>query len=199
MGYYMAGFDVVGVDSKPQPRYPFEFVQCDVFELSDRFVGSFDAVHASPPCQAFSLAGSRRGDHPDLIMATRRLLRGPGIAYVMENVSQAPLVDPLMLCGTMFPGLRVIRHRLFESDLLLASPGPCRPHPRCHHMRALRGQYGHTNEWRDFITVTGGGNSSARAAGAAMGIDWMSKYELNQAIPPAYALAIGKQLMASLR
>lgn len=126
MGYHRAGFRVVGVDTKPQPRYPFEFVQADALAFLEKHGPYFDAVHASPPCQAFTtlrhLPTSR--SHPNLIPATRELLDSLGKPYVIENVPGAPLLNPVVLCGTMFDlrtrcGAQLRRHRLFETNWLL--------------------------------------------------------------------------------
>jgi DNA (cytosine-5)-methyltransferase 1 len=197
MGYHRAGFEVVGVDINPQPRYPFEFHQGDAMTWP---LGGFDAIHASPPCQAYSaLRTLHDNEHPDLVEPTRDRLRVSGVPWVIENVEGAPLVtaptldglNGILLCGTMF-GLRTLRHRLFESDTPLAAP----PHPR------------HVGE---FYTVTGHGDpnwgkrkkESSEFSGPgytqrcrdAMGISWMSGKELVQGIPPAYTEFIGGQLM----
>ncbi len=128
-GYHDAGFDVVGVDIDPQPRYPFEFHRADVLEVlracdpyPEVLGWRFDAIHASPPCQAHS--GTQRiqqNDHPDLIGEMRELLERTGLPYVIENVPGAPLRDPVELCGEMF-GLRTYRHRLFETNWPLTVP-----------------------------------------------------------------------------
>src|SRR5574337_20985 len=114
MGYHRAGFDVVGVDINPQQRYPFEFHQADAmtFDLS-----GFDAIHASPPCQAYTVLGGREdlSHYPDLVDAVRERLQASGKPWIIENVPGAPLRDPITLCGAMF-GLRRYRHRLFERD-----------------------------------------------------------------------------------
>lgn len=105
MGYHQAGFDVVGVDVRPQPKYPFEFIQADCLTLDRGFVAGFDAVHASPPCQAHSSISNVSGNqhnHIDLIPQTRELLLAIDRPFVMENVPGAPLLNPFMLCGTMF-------------------------------------------------------------------------------------------------
>jgi DNA (cytosine-5)-methyltransferase 1 len=109
MGYSLAGFNVVGVDIKPQPRYPFEFHQADAIEYVQAHGREFDAIHASPPCQAYSMTQRIAGKtHPDLVGATRAALQATGKPYVIENVPGAPLVDPVLLVGSMF-GLRTMR------------------------------------------------------------------------------------------
>jgi DNA (cytosine-5)-methyltransferase 1 len=201
-GYYLAGFDVVGVDREPQPRYPFPFIQRDLRDLDPAWIAeNFDAVAGSPPCWAHSDLKHRTGlEYEDFIPETRALLRATGLPYVIENVEGAPLEAPLVLCGTQFPGLRVTRHRLFESNVPLYPP---RPHPKGRHPLHFthdkrKAHYGQLDEWTAFVTVTGGGNSSKAAAEDAMGIPagWMTKDELNQAIPPAYTRHIGEQVAA---
>jgi DNA (cytosine-5)-methyltransferase 1 len=189
VGYARAGFEVVGVDIAPQPRFPFEFHQADALSFP---LEGFDVVHASPPCQAFSKTRAIHGkQYPDLLSPIKsRFLFHVDFAYVIENVVGAPLDAPILLCGEMF-GLRVIRHRLFETRPWIAS----REHP------AHRGG---TNSHRGYSTgayyVTVAGHNYRREEGAAaMGIDWpMTRDELSEAIPPAYTEYIGKQLMAAL-
>lgn len=196
VGYARSGFEVVGVDLSPQPRYPFEFHQADALALDPEFLATFDAVHASPPCQSYSdLAKRNRNGHlwPRLVEPTRKLLRSLGVPYVIENVEGAPLLDPLVLCGTMFPGLRVIRHRLFESNVPLDAP-PHGRHPLVFTHDKRKAHYGKLDQDTSFVQVTGGGNCTIRNARAAMGIEWMIKDELNEAIPPAYTEWIGRQL-----
>lgn len=201
MGYHRAGFDVVGIDLSPQPRFPFQFIQSDALTLDRDFLLSFDAIHASPPCQSYSDLAKRNRNAdkwPRLIEPVRELLISTGLPYVIENVEGAPLLNPIVLCGTMFPGLRVIRHRLFESNFQILVPDH-RKHPKVHTFDKRKSHYGKTNEWTDFVQVTGGGNSTIAAARDAMGIDWMSKGELNEAIPPAYTEFIGTQLLNYLQ
>ncbi len=194
MGYHRAGFDVVGVDVAPQPRYPFEFVQADALEVPVLFMQDyFDAVHASPPCQAFTAAQSIRGrDHVDLLTPTRELLQATGFPWVIENVPGAPMRKDLILCGSMFGlehrGFGIRRHRWFEFSeqtlVPLVSP--------CWHRLPPAYVYGHgaDNKHRDKY-----GKTSVTDWAALMGIDWMSRDELSQAIPPAYTELIGAQLL----
>lgn len=198
MGYSRAGFDIVGVDIDSQPRFPFEFIQADALTLDMEFLKSFDAIHASPPCQSYSDLAKRNGnahEWPRLVEPVREMLTASGKPFVIENVEGAPLINPTVLCGTMFKGLRVIRHRLFETNFPLTAP-PHGKHPICHTFDKRKSQYGKTDEMIDFVSVTGGGNCTVRAASDAMGIDWMTKNELNESIPPVYTEHIGKQLMS---
>jgi len=198
VGYARAGFEVVGVDIDPQPRYPFEFIQADALGLDPEFVASFDAIHASPPCQSYSDLAKRNGNAdawPRLIDPTRDLLVASGRPWVIENVEGAPLRNPVVLCGTMFPGLRVLRHRLFEASFPIVAP-PHGKHPKVHTFDKRKSHYGKTNDMLDFVQVTGGGNCTVAAAKDAMGITWMTKNEMNESIPPAYTKLIGDQLMA---
>lgn len=200
LGYHRAGFDVTGIDINPQPNYPFVFFQGSALELPDEFLMQFDAIHASPPCQSYSDLAKRNGNAdawPRLVEPVREMLEKTGLPYVIENVEGAPLENPIVLCGTMFPGLRVIRHRLFETNFPITAPHhiPHKEHPKVHTLDKRKAHYGKTDEWKDFVQVTGGGNCSVAAARDAMGIDWMTKKEINEAIPPDYTEYIGRQLM----
>jgi DNA (cytosine-5)-methyltransferase 1 len=197
-GYFRAGFDVLGVDLNPQPNYPFAFIQTDALNLDPKFISTFDAIHASPPCQSYSDLAKRNGNAdawPRLIDPIREVLERSGLPYIIENVEGAPLRNPTVLCGTMFKGLRVIRHRLFETNFPILTPKHG-PHPKVHTFDKRKAHFGKTNDMVDFVQVTGGGNCTIAAARDAMGIDWMTKNELNEAIPPAYTRFIGKQLLA---
>lgn len=201
MGYRRAGFEVVGVDIDPQPNFPFEFIQSDALSLSMDFIQSFDAVHASPPCQSYSDLARRNGNGhmwPRLIEPVREMLDASGLPYIIENVEGAPLLDPVVLCGTMFPPLRVIRHRLFESNVPLESP-PHGKHPLVFTHDKRKAHYGKLDQDTSFVQVTGGGNCSIANAKAAMGINWMTKGELNESIPPAYTEYLGRQLADHIR
>jgi DNA (cytosine-5)-methyltransferase 1 len=109
MGYYQAGFEVTGVDHIDQPHYPFRFIQADALEYLRDHGHEYDVIHASPPCHLFTkLNRANKLDYPNLIPATRELLAASGKIYVIENVEDAPLKRPVLLCGLMFPPLRVI-------------------------------------------------------------------------------------------
>lgn len=195
MGYYRAGFEVVGVDIRPQPHYPFEFHQADAMTFGTWMLPLFDAVHASPPCQLFSRAGKLReaqGGKPsslNLIPQTRELLEASGLPYVIENVPGAPLIDAITVCGSAF-GLKVRRHRLFESNVPLVGT-------LCRHKEQGR-PVGVYHVMGDSIPH-GGRTAQTLAEGQeAMGIDWMAWDELKESIPPAYTEHIGRQLLAAL-
>jgi hypothetical protein len=194
MGYQRAGFYVVGVDIEPQPNYcGDEFVQSDALEYLAAHGHEFDAVHGSPPCQGYSWSARRWENtgtvYPKLIKETREALIKTGKPYVMENVIGAPLNTVIELCGSMF-GLRVFKHRRFETSFLMFQP---------YHMTHTASIGFGEN---DFVTIAGhGGDGSARMDNwqDAVGIDWMDKKEMAEAIPPAYTEYIGAQLMQALQ
>jgi DNA (cytosine-5)-methyltransferase 1 len=201
MGYYRAGFDVVGVDINPQRNYPFEFKQADALHFAAHpDVFEFDAIHASPPCQRWSDLAKRNGnadDWPDLIGPTRDLLVDLGLPYVIENVEGAPLIDPITLCGVSFPELRVIRHRLFESNVPLVAPEH-KAHPLVFTHDKRKAHYGKLDQDTAYVQVTGGGNCTVANKRDAMGVAWMTGAEANEAIPPAYTEFIGLRLLEHL-
>ena len=193
-GYADAGFEVVGIDIKKQKRYPYEFIQADCLEILQdlNYLRTFDAIAASPPCQTHSRtqhlrnAQGKSTDKVDLIPQTRAALIESGVPYVIENVPGAPLINPVQMCGSYF-GLKVRRHRLFESNLKLIGSG-------CKHKEQGKpvGIYG---SMRDEIPKGGHTAKTIEEAREAMGIDWMIWGELVEAIPPRYTYEIGKQLM----
>lgn len=200
MGYHRAGFDVVGVDIKPQPNYPFEFVQADALSYP---LNGFDAIHASPPCQRYTAASPLQGnDHPDLLPVVRAHLAGSGVPYVIENVPGAPLINPTTLCGLAL-GLNVKRHRLFESNIALFGTQCPKGHPGdwliVFGYSALRRSKGAGTGPKKDRGKSKGKSVPHEEACLAMGIDWMTRMELSQAIPPAYAEYLGRQLLAHLR
>lgn len=187
MGLHRAGFEVVGVDIVEQPNYPFDFIHADALEVE---LDGYDAYWASPPCQAYSIGTATWRVHkgyryPDLIAPIRARLMETGKPYVIENVVGAPLHPTLMLCGLMF-GLKVLRHRLFETSFPVEQP----PHPE--HPTVPLSEVG-------MYTVAGHMRGSLAEWQEAMGIDWMTKEEMVEAVPPAYAEYIGRQLIAYLR
>jgi len=192
MGYHRAGFEVVGVDVEPQPRYPFEFHQADALNFP---LDGFDAIHASPPCQAYTMAGQqwRKGKkkYPDLIGRIRKRLLKNGTPYVIENVKGAPLINPVVLNGALF-GLKVRRVRLFECSFYIEQPFLPKDAPAPFRMgRPVR-------EGIDAITPVGH-FSNVKYAQQEMEIPWMGQKELSQAIPPTYTEFIGKQLMQLIK
>jgi DNA (cytosine-5)-methyltransferase 1 len=197
-GYQMAGFYVIGVDIAPQPRYAGdEFHRGDAIEFIRRHGRAFDAIHASPPCQAYTAMrrlGKRAGEGaPDLVAATRAALARAGRPWVIENVVGAPLRHPLKVCGSSF-GLGVRRHRLFESSEFLLGR-------RCQHRQQPHpiGVYGdHPQQPGDRTYRVNRARTLAEGQ-AAMGIDWMLWAELTQAIPPAFCEHVGAQLLRALR
>lgn len=203
MGYHRAGFEVVGVDIKPQPHYPFPFVQGEALILMESllcgwcilptdgkpyWLEDFDAIHASPPCQYGSVATPLRcrNNHPNLIPRTRELFTAAPIPYVIENVpnNRKDLICPYRLCGSSF-GLQAFRHRYFEMPWFSGLVPPCR------------------HDFRPLLVTTAGKNSrdirqpgqykSVRNAPKAYGVDWMTSDELKEAIPPAYTEWIGNR------
>lgn len=190
-GYQQAGFHVTGIDHKPQPRYAGDvFICADALEYVAEHGHEFDAIHASPPCQAFTNCQRIQGrQHPDLIEPTRQLLQASGKPYIIENVPGAPLINPTTLVGSMF-GLMTMRPRLFETSFDL--PFMLAPTPRAKHAKMGRlarpGEYMH-------IAGKGGYAGVKDQWAKAMEIDWMGVRELSQAIPPAYTKWLGERLM----
>jgi DNA (cytosine-5)-methyltransferase 1 len=198
MGYHRAGFEVVGVDIEPQPAYPFEFHQGDALAYLAEHWQEFDAIHASPPCQASTALtkGTNKGRlYVNLIPATRELLASIPLPSVIENVQGSDLRRDLTLCGEMF-GLGVIRHRYFEAR----NWTPMQPEHRKHRGRVAGYRHG---EWFDgpYFAVygEGGGKGTVAQWQEAMGIDWTdSRKHIAEAIPPAYTRFIGGQIMQHL-
>lgn len=201
VGYARAGFEVVGVDIKPQPNYPFEFHQADALEYLKEHWKEFDVIHASPPCQEYStLKSLKTHDFPKLIEPVRLLLIATGKPYIIENVPGAPLINPLILCGTMFRDLRVIRHRLFENNMgICFSPSSCNHWGRTQPRNDKRGDIKRVGNLEDYSFITVAGHDFKRDDGRkAMGIDWMNSRELAESIPPAYTEFIGRIAMEAI-
>jgi DNA (cytosine-5)-methyltransferase 1 len=193
-GYHRAGFDVVGVDIKPQPHYPFEFRQADWISVNVEQALEFDVIHASPPCQAYTRATlSQRNAgkvYPDLLAPVRAFLERVGRPWVIENVPGAPMRPDYRLCGCQFD-LKLRRERWFETSwhaLTLRSP--------CFHQGPVVSVVGRgTPSW---VREQLGYNPTIADYREAMGIDWMNRNELSEAIPPAYTQFIGEQMLEHL-
>lgn len=207
VGYHRAGFDVIGIDHLPQRRYPFEFILGDALEyLRNQDLSRFSAIHASPPCQLFSLAtfvrGAKRGQHQDLLRPTLLLLAqraSSNQVWVVENVASAPVPSHgFTLCGLMF-GLRLFRHRRFACSHLLWAP----EHPSHRGLKVGEGgmvcMCGHGDASRKHRKSVPPDHRGVGAWKKASGIDWMTRDEMAQAIPPAYTEYIGRQLLTVLR
>lgn len=191
-GYQRAGFHVTGVDIEPQPNYCGDaFVRADAIEFIREHGQSFDFIHASWPCQAYSLLNAyNHKSYPDLVGPGREVMRATGVPFVIENVPpRAPLRAPITLCGSMF-GLRVRRHRWFE-----VGNGFYLPQLECgRHERCTRNGYLPTVE-RPWMTISGGKHSESwrLAANEVMGTPWLRTIsEVCEAIPPAYTEWIGE-------
>jgi DNA (cytosine-5)-methyltransferase 1 len=201
-GYSAAGFDVVGVDLAPQPRYPFPFWQADALTflrtlIRSGAIAAFRAVHASPPCQRKTRAQKiQQREHPALIAPTRALLAATGLPYVIENVvpdgtDDDPLINPVTLCGAMFPGLHTYRHREFESNIPLTVP----EHPLHRAPTVKMGRPVAEGDWYHAV----GNFSNVPYVRRDLRTPWMNRDGLRECIPPVYAEYIGKQLITALR
>lgn len=200
LGYWLAGFDVVGFDTRDQPAYPFEFYQLDALEIlaSQSWLRHADAVHASPPCKHHTQLkflrdsmGYKSSDL-DYLPQTRELLESWGGLWLIENVPGAPMRIDAVLCGTQFglvyKGRQLQRHRWFESNFRLRRPG-------CKHKGVPLGVYGRI---RDSLGSGSETVPTLDAGRSLMGISWMNWYELKESVPPAYTEHLGGQLLAQL-
>jgi DNA (cytosine-5)-methyltransferase 1 len=201
VGLHRAGFTVRGVDNAGHPDYPFELIEADAMSvLADvEFLDTFDLVIAGPPCPRYSVitGDQHREKHPDLVAPVRAALEAWKGFYVIENVPGAPLVNPLLLCGSMF-GLQVRRHRLFESNLPLSAPSGCNHKAQ----GQVYGVYGDHGDKQGAVPRPNGSSRGMKASGVVqaqevLGIDWMTSWDdLADAIPPAYTEHLGKQMLA---
>ena len=192
MGYAMAGFDVTGIDVKHGKRYPYTYIRGDVRDyLNPDFLIQFDVIAASPPCQTFSAtkhlrnAQGKSTSKVNMIPEVRDALIASGKPYIIENVPNAPLIDPVLVCGSAF-GLKVRRHRLFESNVPLKGTV-------CDH-RAQGKPVGIYGSMRDEIPNGGHTAKTMDEANKAMGISHMIWGELVESIPPAYTNYLGMQI-----
>jgi len=210
LGYHSAGFEVVGVDLNPRfrKRYPFEFRSGDALEFVRNYGDEFDAIHASPPCQAYSITKhSHHKKHPQLIEPTRKALQDSGKPYIIENVVGAPLVDPVLLCWGMFfeagsvldddgTPLRMERHRLFETNWGLHQPD----HPAHDRSVWVGGSYGGTSRSKyEAKHIRKGGYVPSKAVQEKLlGVHHMTLHGLHQSVPPAYTQFVGGELVKHL-
>jgi DNA (cytosine-5)-methyltransferase 1 len=192
MGYHQAGFEVVGVDINPQPRYPFEFHQSDALEYAREHGHEFDAIHASPPCQDHMRNASSLHGTGWLLPATRELLNQIGKPYIIENVPGADMRADFSIQGAMVGLPMIKRERWFEVNW---EPGYLLPFPDNSNKKiCVVGTGTPTGSLK-----TWGRTISTRECRDAMGIGWMNRKELSQAIPPAYTKFIGEQLLEQIR
>lgn len=187
MGYYRAGYQVTGIDIVPQKNYPFAFIQDNALEYLIKYGQKYDIIHASPPCQKYSSITPDKSKHQGIIPELRELLIANGKPYIIENVSGAKneLINPILLCGTMF-NLNVVRHRLFEVSI----PIDRSKIPKCNHLKPVIRCGRYPNPDIHYHSVVGH-YPNLEYAKVAMGIDWLNRDELAQAIPPAYTECLG--------
>lgn len=215
MGYHLAGWDVTAVDNSAArlSRAPFPAIQADAIEYVHEHGHEYDAIHGSPPCTGNTQGNSWMTDdekdarYPPQIAAFREAVIATGKPYVIENVTsakaRAQLRDPIMLCGTQFglttededgTLLHLRRHRLFESNVLLMPPGPCR------HQKNVQwaGAYGgaRRNAWEAKNVRRGGYVPKSLAVlRSLLGVPWMSEEGVFLCIPPVYTEHLGAQLL----
>ena len=190
VGYWQAGFEVTGVDIEPQPHYPFTFVQHDALTLDVSFLRQFDAIHMSPDCRGYSDTKNMHSNvYPRQTPEFRELAASYGGPYIIENVESSPLIG-IKLCGQMFglvtaAGKVLRRHRIFESNVFLFSPGKCF----------------HKRDGSPSVVATVAGHMFNQMTGKElMGMSWeVTNDELAKAIPPAYTEFVGRQLIQFVR
>lgn len=189
-GYEQAGFKVTGIDIEPQPKHRGLFIQADAIEYLKKHYQDYDVIHASPPCQAYSMASMQfrkaGKKYVDLIEETRQELIKTGKPYIIENVPDSPLINPIVLCGAMF-GMKTYRHRLFESNIQIEQP----LHPAHNAPNAKMGRKPKEGEFIQYV----GHFSGVKMVQDMTGLHWLGQYELAQSIPPQYTKYIGEQVI----
>lgn len=193
-GFEQAGFDVTGIDIEDQPRHKGNFIKSDAIEFLMDNYKDYDFVHASPPCQEYSMSSMQfrvaGKSYPDLISATRNALILTGKPYSIENVPGAPLINPIVLCGTMF-NIPTYRHRLFETNWNLKQP----IHPAHTAKNAKMGRKIKEGEFIQYV----GHFSGVKYVQEFTGCYWMNQYGLAQSIPPQYSKYVGEQYLNSFK
>lgn len=206
VGFDRAGFCVDGVDDKPHPDYPFQLTVADAMDvLADHAtIDAYAVIHASPPCPRYSIATHARGNqdnHPDLVGPVQIELRSwaarTGGLYTIENVPGAPLDTPVLLCGWAMGLKHIRRHRMWESNAPLMSPGCLCPHGDTVSV------FGHSGEDRRKESLREHGTSRKHVPAPVirklMGVEWMtSRDDVSDSIPPAYTEYLGEQLADQL-
>lgn len=192
-GYSDADFEVIGSDFVVQPLYPFRFVKGNVVDVFEKMVKKYRpaAVAGSPPCQPHTNAQRIQNNiHADFLPAFRELCIASDLPYIIENVVGAPMIDPVMLCGSMFPGLRTYRHRLFESNVALVVP----EHRMHIHSQVKMGRPLVEGDWYQAV----GNFSNVPYVRENMGVPWMTRDGIRECLPPVYTEYLGRQLMEAI-
>jgi len=193
-GYENAGYDVTGIDNEPQPKHRGKIIIADAIEYLKLHFQEYDIIHASPPCQKYSMSSMQfrkaGKEYVDLIEITRNELIKTGKPYIIENVPGAPLNNPIELCGAMF-GMRTYRHRLFESNMPIKAP----EHPKHKNPNAKMGRKAKEHEHIQYV----GHFSGVKEVQEMTGLHWLGQYELAQSIPPQYTEYLGNQIRLFLK
>jgi hypothetical protein len=156
-----------------------------------------------------------KDDHEQFIPRARELSDKIGIPYVLEQPASSRkglIRRDLTLCMDTFKGDMpppwVQKHRSFElgrwPDLRMQGQReslPPQPPHRKHagYVRGYRHGVNRTGPTAPYVAGYGDGGGKATAAELrhAMGIDWMTdRFDLCEAIPPAYSEYIGRHFLA---
>lgn len=203
VGYHRAGFShITGIDTRNQPRYPFDYIQADALEYLAAHGHEYDAIHASPPCQAFvalAKVSTGQNNHPDLLTPTLAALQPLTTPWVVENVETAPMPATVILCGSSF-NLKVRRHRKFASNIFIPAK-PCQHKDQPYVIgvygsgAGARGHFRWDPQRKKMRNFGRQARYTAEASDAMGGLDWMVRREMNEAVPPAYTEYIGRYLL----
>lgn len=190
-GFTELGFSpiITGIDINPQPNYPYKFIQCDALRyLSVVNNDDFDLIHASPPCQGYSMTQVlHKKDYPKMIPILRTHFRHRNMKYIIENVegAKSEMINPVLICGLMV-GMPMIRHRLFETNLEIDQPA----HPK-HILKST--PMGRHHKPNTYYPSPCGNFPQFDLIKEVMALPQAKiKREVAQAIPPAYTRLIVK-------